>query len=193
MARRDLDHSTTVNINGHKQRAKIQCTLLWDRVLFQIQVACVLVTSLCWGPGDPFVEIWFIQCTSVSCRCQTTSGSVPKSCNDWLQIRNQSSNAAYLAPWQRKVVRTRWPCLCRTAGLWRAWQLSDKPQSLHDNNLFDQTDRPCAECFHYSGIQLAIRLLSFDLKKTVNAYSYWFCQWIDKFSFTSTCSIDVAK
>ena len=54
----------------------------------------------------------------------------------------------------------------------RAWQLSGKPQSLHDNNLFDQTDRPCAECFHYSGIQLAIRLLSFDLKKTVDAYSY---------------------
>ena len=81
---------------------------------------------------------------------------------------SSENNPPMLRTWllgKETLVRTRWPCLCRTAGLWRAWQLSDRPQSLQDNNLFNQTDWPCAECFHYPGIQMAIRLISFDLKK----------------------------
>ena len=70
--------------------------------------------------GAPAIPSWKFDSSNArqSVVGATTSGSVPKSCNDWLQIRNQSSNAAYLAPWQRKVVRTRWPCLCCTAGLY---------------------------------------------------------------------------
>ena len=109
---------------------------------------------------------------------------------------SSENNPPMLRTWllgKETLVGTRGPCLWRTAGLWKAWQLSDRPQSLRDNNLFKQTDWPCAECFHYPGIQMAIRLISFDLKKkTLDAYSDWFCQWIDKFSFTSTWSIDVS-
>ena len=101
-----LNHKSSASLFSHIASAIVESTCF----------AFPLFRSLCFCPGDLFVELWFIQCTSVvgTERHQDLFLKVPT-----IGFSSEN-NPPMLRTWllgKETLVRTRWPCLCRTAGL----------------------------------------------------------------------------